>query len=533
MEHVLHLQPYRRNWVNIKQRLILSISLAATLIIVGFYGIVFSLRYREEFRRYENKKLAYMEMAANLMADPLWELNNAGLIVIATAILEDQDIVSIVVLNEHNEIIYIAGKEPDASTESVEHDITKKSIKLGVVRLFFTKAHIRRVLRLQIYQLGIMLLLLILGLNVIVILAATSFTKPIFQLVNMVKGISSGSFTQIEEIQTSGELAILAKALYTMSREIQEREDRIKLVSAQAAETAYKYELEQYKYKTEQNLRMESEQLSRQLQESMEELKTTQNQLVNSEKLATLGGLVAGIAHEINTPIGIGVTAISYMGEQVVAMKQKLQDNEISFEIVEEWVATMHDSVQLTNSNLLRAAEIIRSFKQVSVDQASEAMREFYVCEYLHEIIASLHPRLKKTNHTVDVRCNCELKIASYPGALAQIFTNLIINSLIHGFSELSDGQILINVNLMTEGTLQIDYSDNGKGMSEEELHHIFEPFHTSLRNAGGSGLGTYIVYTIVTRKLDGSISVASTPGKGLSYHIKFSPLVISPGKPA
>ena len=154
-------------------------------------------------------------------------------------------------------------------------------------------------------------------------------------------------------------------------------------------------------------------------------------------------------------------------------------------------------------------------------------MRSFNVSEYLNEVITSLHPKFKNTSHKVHVQCDPSLTINSYPGVLAQILTNLIFNSLIHGFTERENGEMRISVAASFDGSVILDYFDNGKGVSLAEVPHLFEPHRTSMRNAGGSGLGTYIIYTLVTQKLGGTISAETKPGIGLSYHIRFMPVSI------
>ncbi|GAK57814.1 multi-sensor signal transduction histidine kinase [Candidatus Vecturithrix granuli] len=256
------------------------------------------------------------------------------------------------------------------------------------------------------------------------------------------------------------------------------------------------------------------------LQESLLTIERTQQQLVQSEKMAALGGLVAGIAHEINTPVGIGVTAASYLRQQTEDMKQMYEGQAMKRSDFEKYLELANDSTTMILLNLRRAADLIQSFKQVAVDQTSWDMRTFRLREYIDNVLRSLHPKLKRTRHIVQVNCSHEIELSSYPGDFSQIFTNLIINSLVHGFEEIEQGKIVIEVSIK-EDLLVIEYRDNGKGIAQEHLPKIFDPFYTTKRGQGGSGLGLNIVYSLVTQRLNGRITCRSTPNIGTTFIIE------------
>ena len=256
------------------------------------------------------------------------------------------------------------------------------------------------------------------------------------------------------------------------------------------------------------------------LQRSLETLQRTQDQLIQSEKMAALGGLVAGIAHEINTPIGIGVTAASHLEQKSRETDQLYHEDNMKRSDLERYLKIACESSGIILGNLLRAAKQIQSFKQVAVDQTIEEKRTFKLKAYIDEILLSLHPRLKKTTHDITVNCPEELELTSYPGVFSQIIANLVINSLIHGFEHQEQGKIELDM-IKNHGTLQIRYCDNGRGMTKEECSRIFEPFYTTKRSRGGSGLGLHIVYNLVTRRLNGLIECESTPGLGTTFIIQ------------
>jgi len=277
-----------------------------------------------------------------------------------------------------------------------------------------------------------------------------------------------------------------------------------------------KEEIEQRR-QTELDLR----QKQKELEETIDNLNQAQDRLVQSEKMAALGGLVAGITHEVNTPVGIGVTATSFLAERISQLANNYREKTLTPKMLEEFLSEAQQSTELLQSNLSRASELIASFKQIAVDQASEATRTINLCKYIHEIMRSLQPHFKKTRHQVEINCADNIILDCPAGAISQIFTNLLMNSLIHGFENMEQGQIRITV---TDDSNNIDirYTDNGKGLNAEQLGKLFHPFFTTKRDQGGSGLGTHITYNLVRQTLGGSIEVTSEPGQGLHYHIWF-----------
>jgi signal transduction histidine kinase len=250
-------------------------------------------------------------------------------------------------------------------------------------------------------------------------------------------------------------------------------------------------------------------------------LRKTQNELVQTEKMAALGRLVAGIAHEVNTPIGIGVTAASHLKKEIKSFNENYKNESLTKSSFEEFIDVSVQSSDILLNNLERAANIIQNFKQVSVDQSSDKTRSFFLKEYIESIITNLKPSLKQSSPLIEIHCPESLQIDSNPGAFYQIFTNLIMNSIIHGFEDEKQGHIIIEVHHKGHD-IEIIYKDNGKGMSKENLAKIFDPFFTTRRSLGGSGLGTHIIYNLVTQKLHGTITAKSEEGQGLTFNMYF-----------
>ena len=257
------------------------------------------------------------------------------------------------------------------------------------------------------------------------------------------------------------------------------------------------------------------------LQNALRELELSQNQLIEQEKMASLGGLVAGIAHEINTPLGIGVTAISHLSYLIKTLDEKFINKQVTASYMRQFLAEAGKGTEISLYNLGRAADIISSFKLVAVDQSSDQLRTVYLDAYLREILLSLHPSLKRLKHTIDIHCDKDTQVHCRAGALVQIITNLVMNSIIHGFEDMRQGKIVITAE--TRGDyIYLCYEDDGAGMSEEALSRLFEPFYTTKRGKGGSGLGAHLVYNLVIQALHGNITASSTIGQGLKYNVKF-----------
>ncbi len=262
------------------------------------------------------------------------------------------------------------------------------------------------------------------------------------------------------------------------------------------------------------------------LKQAFEELTLMRDKLVEAEKMSALATLVAGVAHEINTPVGTSITLASTLADETATLSAAVAQGQLKRSTLNDYVEIATESTALLMANLDRAGELIQSFKQVAVDQAILEHRTFRVREYLEEVLASLGPHFKKTLHTLVLQGDESLSINSYPGALAQIATNLVTNSLTHAFESKSLGAICIDVSEQN-GKILIQYSDDGCGIPPENLGKVFDPFFTTARHRGGTGLGLHIVYNLITQKLQGSIEVRSTIDQGTHFEILL-PLSVS-----
>jgi signal transduction histidine kinase len=271
--------------------------------------------------------------------------------------------------------------------------------------------------------------------------------------------------------------------------------------------------LHEYQHQLEQKVQERTHALTLTLQE----LQAAQAELIRSEKMAALGKLVAGVAHEINTPIGNALLAASVLQNETQAFDETYQQGGLKRATLAAYLETANESSSLMLRNLNSAAQLIQSFKQVAVDQASLEKRTFEVIPYIKSVLTSLEPHLKQTEHEITISGDISLKMLSYPGALSQIVTNLVMNSTLHAYPSGARG--ILNFALTQQGDRAIvEYSDNGCGIPTNDQEKIFEPFFTTARDRGGSGLGLHIVHNIVTQNLQGTICCESATGLGTKF---------------
>ena len=250
------------------------------------------------------------------------------------------------------------------------------------------------------------------------------------------------------------------------------------------------------------------------------ELKQAMGQLVQSEKLAALGSLVAGVAHELNTPIGNVMAVASTFKEEVADFSQKLLSGTARRSDVDKAATRMQEASVLIERNATKAAKLINDFKEVAVDQSSTRRRHFALLDVVNEVLTTTRPLFKQATHRVELAIPADLALDSYPGPLEQVLTNFLANSLNHGFEGLANGHISISATQEGHEVL-LEYADNGCGIAPGNLQHIFEPFYTTKLGRGGSGLGLYIVYNLVTNVLGGSITAHSTLGAGARFVLR------------
>jgi len=344
----------------------------------------------------------------------------------------------------------------------------------------------RKVLSIAVIFLGI-----ILSAGVII---ALSIRLPLQQIMAAMHAITSGDYDR--RVQGTGardEVGAMARAVEVF------RENAIA------------------KRKTEDELRTSKEKA----EGALLELNAAQQNLIDAERLAALGGLVAGVAHEVNNPIGISLTVASSFARRAEMFEAELKsDGQLRKSQLEEFVRSSRDAAGQLVANLHRAGELIQSFKQVAVDRSHAERRQFSLSEATDQIIASLRPVLKRSAITLSVDVPEGLVIDGYPGSYGQILTNLFLNAANHAFADGRSGAISISARPRGSDDVEIIFADNGAGMTPDVQRQAFDPFFTTRRNEGGTGLGLHIVYNLVTQQLGGRMMLDSRPGQGTTFRI-------------
>ena len=326
------------------------------------------------------------------------------------------------------------------------------------------------------------------------VLIALSIRLPLQQIMTAMRAIALGDYgREVQGIQARDEVGAMARAVEVF------RENAIA------------------KRKTEDELRASKEKA----ESALLELNAAQQNLIDAERLAALGGLVAGVAHEVNNPIGISLTVASSFARRGEIFETELRSNgQLRRSQLEEFVRNSRDAAQQLVANLHRAAELIQSFKQVAVDRSHAERRQFNLSEATDQIIASLRPVLKRAPIGLSVDVPEGLIIDGYPGSYGQILTNLFLNAVNHAFVDGRSGNISISARARGQDDVEINFADDGAGMSPDVQRQAFDPFFTTRRNEGGTGLGLHIVYNLVTQQLGGRMMLESRLGQGTTFRI-------------
>jgi len=334
-------------------------------------------------------------------------------------------------------------------------------------------------------------------------------TTPIDAIMVAVKSIGTGDYGQKITVNTQDEFKDLADAFNNMSDKINENFKDLNDMTHELRVVNSELEL-RVAERTE-----ELQETNEELEYSIHQLKAAQDDLVESKKLAALGSLVTGISHELNTPIGIGITTASFIVMQIDALIDQYQKGKLKRQEFESELTNVKNSANLILDNLNKASNMVSDFKLIAVDQEREEKREFELIHHMKNLSQNMSVLLRKGNHNINLEYDEAIEMYSYPGAITQVVSHLIMNTLEHGFTDITEGQI--NIRMKRDGkNATIIYEDNGAGMNSKLVQRIFEPFFTTKLGTGSSGLGLNVVYNLVTGVLHGKVTAESNINNGL-----------------
>jgi signal transduction histidine kinase len=482
------------------------------------------------------------------LTETLWNMDDFQLEIAAQGITKLPSVIGVEIFNPEGKTV-LQTLSTTSSSKTINNDIfwhefpliyvhKKNSTILGTVRLVSSNSIVFNRIKLGIFILIIGALIKTAALVLLITIVFNRLlTRPLGLLANEAENIDLNNI-QNRQIKIVGhdesELKTLETALNKMMNKIvasvSELEDLNKELERKVTErtislnnTVKQLDQDQQTLKHEVAMRMEKEKDLLQgrldLQNSLNELKNMQNQLIESEKMASLGELVAGVAHEINTPVGLSLTGVSHFQYMLEQLEERYKNKDLEEHQFEKFISDAKEIAKSIHHSLDRAAGLVKSFKQVAVDQSHEVIRWFNVREYVDEVMLSLANKIKHTAIKVEIDCDATIEINNYPGSLSQIITNFISNSLIHAYKKGQKGTIKLHFAQLND-QLHFIYSDDGKGQDKEIQTKMFNPFFTTNREQGGSGLGLNIVYNLVTQKMKGSINIDSKPDFGTTFTI-------------
>ena len=484
-----------------KLSLVLFVLVTAILVVAGLFS-AFSLRSELEARFEERKQEISSKLQANL-AQALWNFDEHQAENVIDAELGSQDVLAIRVFDEVGRLFLERSRAGASSIQakdvmrvplhwraeqSADNPAIKRDAQLGLVEIHFSREYLERVMFQQVRNAVIEIVILNVLLGLALHLAMSRIViEPLQNLAKAFKELASHAQVGELHVQGEDEFGEVVEAYNQIERRLMSDIER--------------------RREAEKSLL----QANKELTDALETLKLAKDSLVQSEKFASLGQLVAGVAHEINTPVGVALTGASCLIEESRKMRSLVEQGAVRKSELTQFIELISEGAQLVLNNAERAAHLIQSFKQVAVDETSEERRPFLMKDYLTEVLTSLRPKYKHTRISVSCECPDGVEMNTYPGLLAQVLTNLLVNALVHGFDSDDQGEIVIGV-VDNDDWVEVECRNNGKPIPAEHLPKIFDPFFTTKRAEGGTGLGLNIVANIVTQRLGGTIRVSSDP---------------------
>ena len=510
---------FRKLWLRLHS---LRVAIALT-VVVGVLLASF-LSYVEQTSDLREQHIAQIHtemdhlgaLTALALREPLWQFEAEQANSIMEAAFVNPEVVSIAIWDDKGTPFAsrVRGAEDPKLIDATTHVVERNKTMVGRLTIqMSTAGYLRKVneVRLQYLKHGAQISAG--ALIVILLLMHWRLVRPLEELVRASRRIEKGQLDVPIRSVFRDEVGALADSLEAT---------RQALLHLIAQLESRNLELTDANEHLEQRVAERTESLEK----TLLTLERAQEEIIQTEKLASLGRVVAGVAHELNTPIGNALTVASTIQSELVDLKQELSGGSMRRSVLNLFIERADEGLTLSLKNLQRAAHLISDFKQVSVDQTSDQRREFDLAEVTTEILNMLQPTLRKSGCEVKKMLSTGLVCDSFPGRYGQVLTNLVMNATIHAFDAGTTGRISVTIGAVDADTMELVVADNGMGMEEDVRARIFDPFFTTKMGRGGTGLGMNIVHGIVTRILGGQITVYSTPGEGSRIRVLFPRVV-------
>lgn len=458
------------------------------------------------------------EVLAASLATPLWEFSTPSAESIVGAMIKNERFVSIIVTEAVNHTPFVELYRQSGNTDtnlSLSKEIIRDGVEIGHVHVTMTLTPYIATSRTQLERNFIVLLIvLLIALSCITFILRRRLLHPIGKLTDAALALSGENLSTPIQSERDDEIGSVAVAMETMRRRLLETFGELQNKNEQLSQHAHLLESRVAARTSE--LQTANQELSA----TLNSLKSAQEQLIESEKLASLGRLVAGVAHELNTPLGNALTVVTSMDTLQIRLEEMVETGSLRRSELSTIIGQSREGQAIVGRNIARAAEIIQNFKRLAIDQTTDMRRNFDLAEVIQDVMISISPSFKATPVTLQKALEPNIPMNSFPGPLGQVITNIALNALVHAFPDDATGQVTLRCYAPNDQQAIIECSDTGCGMSENTLKHIFDPFFTTRFGQGGSGLGMHIVHSIITGVLGGSIDIDSTPAKGSTFRI-------------
>jgi len=449
------------------------------------------------------------EVMALSLAEPVWQFTAELAEPIVRAQFDDPRFVSMQVLDASSPKPFLTHRRPQALDEdeltlTESRAILRDGREIGKLTVTMSAAPVLAEKRADILRtVWRSLVILTISSALILWVMQASVLHPMGRLTQAAEALAAGRLDRPVEPGGTDETSRVGLAMERMRQALLSAFDALRQHAATLEDTVEQRTAELTTSNAE-------------LSEALEHLKTAQGELVESEKLASLGRLVAGVAHELNTPLGNSLTVVTALDDRYKQLEAMLRgETPMRRSTLEDLVRDTRHGQDILQRNVQKAADLVRDFKQLAIDQTTDMRRDFTLDSVVKDVLIMVEPRFKRTPFVIETRLQEGLAMNSFPGALGQVLTNLLMNTLVHAFDGRDAGHVLVSCATAGSGEVTLTVVDNGRGMDESVRRRIFDPFFTTKLGTGGSGLGMHIVHNIVTNVLGGQIEVRSVPDQG------------------